>query len=179
MTEVKLPAILANTSAALIALTDALGVHRSVLASDDSIETAWNTLPSLLKKIPPQLRTAGLARMCVAVASGLFDSAINYVWNSAVIELREKVKRFGLPVVAQIKGKNFDEAVLVDLKDADLLNLCLELCTQFHIQHQPAVVEDECDRFSAGGLLHLSERSSGYADEVAQPERTHGVECNL
>lgn len=127
MTEVKLPAILANTSPALIALTDALCVPRSVLASDDSIETAWNTLPSLLKKIPPNLRTAGLARMCVAVASGLFDSAINYIWNSAVIELREKTKRFGLPVVAQIKGKNFDEVALVDLRDADLLNLCLEL----------------------------------------------------
>lgn len=127
MTDVKLPAILANTSSVLIALTDALGVPRSVLASDDSIETAWNILPSLLKRIPPNLRSDGLARMCVAVASGLFDSAINYVWNSAVIELREKVKRFGLPVVAQIKGKNFDEAALVDLKDADLLNLCLEL----------------------------------------------------
>jgi hypothetical protein len=127
VTEVKLPAILTSTRPALLALTEALGVPRSVLASDDSIETAWNTLPSLLKKIPPNLRTDGLARMCVAVASGLFDSAINYVWNSAVIELREKVKRFGLPVVAQVKGKNFDEAALIDLKDADLLNLALEL----------------------------------------------------
>jgi hypothetical protein len=127
MTDVKLPAILANTSPVLIALTDALGVSRTVLASDESIETAWSMLPLLLKRIPVNLRSEGLVRMCVAIASGLFDSAINYIWNSAVIELREKVKRFGLTVVAQIKGKDFDEFSLADLKDAELLNLCLEL----------------------------------------------------
>lgn len=127
MSDIKLPAVLVNTSPALLALTQALGVPRTVLASDESIEIAWTTLPSLLKKIPPALRTDGLARMCVAVASGLFDSAINYAWNSAVIELRDKVKRFGLPVVAQIKGKGFDEASLLDLKDAELMSLCLEL----------------------------------------------------
>ncbi len=66
--------------------------------------------------------------MCVAVASGLFDSAINYIWNSSVIELREKVKRFGLNVVEQITGKsNFDDQALLDLKDAELLSLCLKL----------------------------------------------------
>lgn len=66
--------------------------------------------------------------MCVAVASGLFDSAINYVWNCSIIELREKVKRFGLNVVEQITGKTaFDEQALLDLKDAELLNFCLKL----------------------------------------------------
>ena len=66
--------------------------------------------------------------MCVAVASGLFDSAINYVWNCSIIELREKVKRFGIGVVEQITGKtSFDEQALLDLKDAELLSLCLKL----------------------------------------------------
>jgi hypothetical protein len=85
-------------------------------------------LPGILKKIPPALRTEGMARMCVAVASGLFDSAINYIWNCSIIELREKVKRFGLNVVEQITGKtSFDEQALLDLKDAELLSLCLKL----------------------------------------------------
>jgi hypothetical protein len=65
--------------------------------------------------------------MCVAVATGLFDSAINYAWNSAIIELREKVRRFGLNVVSQITGGAFDEKGLIELKDADLLSLCLKL----------------------------------------------------
>jgi hypothetical protein len=69
--------------------------------------------------------------MCVAVATGLFDSAINYAWNAAVIELRSKVRRFGLSVVPQIIGEPFDEAALLDLKDADLLQLCLEIVLSF------------------------------------------------
>lgn len=42
--------------------------------------------------------------------------------------MREKVKRFGLNVVEQITGKsNFDDQALLDLKDAELLSLCLKL----------------------------------------------------
>jgi len=128
MTDVNLPAIAANTLPVLDQLTKALGVPRDILASPGEIETAWLNLPGVLKKIPPALRTEGMARMCVAVASGLFDSAINYVWNCSIIELREKVKRFGLNVVEQITSKaSFDEQALLDLKDAELLNLCLKL----------------------------------------------------
>ncbi|AZG97078.1 hypothetical protein JEP11_08805 [Proteus mirabilis] len=128
MTDVNLPAVMGNTLPVLDQLTDALGVPRDILASGQEIQTAWNNLPGVMNKIPPALRTEGLARMCVAVAAGLFDSAINYIWNTSVIELREKVKRFGLPVVEQLLSKqNFDEQSLLDLKDADLLNLCLKL----------------------------------------------------
>ncbi len=127
MKDVTLPAVIEQTTPALTALTNALGIPREVLASDEEIETAWGNLPRVIRKIPPHLRTEGLARMCVAVASGLFDSGINYIWNLSVIELRDKVRRFGLNVVSQIRGKQFDEATLIDLKDAELLNLCLEL----------------------------------------------------
>lgn len=128
MTDVNLPAVTGRTLPVLDQLTQALGVPRTILASSGEIETAWTNLPGVMKKIPPPLRTEGLARMCVAVASGLFDSAINYIWNASVIELREKVKRFGLNVVEQITGKSgFDEAALLDLKDAELLSLCLKL----------------------------------------------------
>lgn len=128
MTDVNLPAVMGNTLPVLDQLTEALGVPRDILASGQEIQTAWNNLPGVMNKIPPALRAEGLARMCVAVAAGLFDSAINYIWNTSVIELREKVKRFGLPVVEQLLSKsNFDEQALLDLKDADLLNLCLKL----------------------------------------------------
>lgn len=128
MTDVNLPAVVGNTLPVLDQLTTSLGVPRDILASDQEIQTAWNNLPGVMNKIPPALRTEGLARMCVAVAAGLFDSAINYIWNTSVIELREKVKRFGLPVVEQLLSKsNFDEQALLDLKDAELLSLCLKL----------------------------------------------------
>ncbi len=111
----------------LVALTTALGVPRDILAADNQIEHAWSSLPRLLSRIPPEQRSHTLVRMCVAVATGLFDSAINYAWNAAVMELRAKVRRFGLNVVPQVTDKSFDETALLDLKDADLLQLCLKL----------------------------------------------------
>ncbi|MEN6432884.1 MAG: hypothetical protein ABFD06_08425 [Smithella sp.] len=128
MSDIKLPAIIDSTLPALTALTNALGVPREILASDEEIEAAWVGLPRVLRKIPKQRRTEELGRMCVAVAVGLFDGAINYVWNATILELREKVKAFGLTVVRQVTGNTgFDKEALLDLKDADLLNLCLRL----------------------------------------------------
>lgn len=128
MKDLHLPALIKNTSPALSDITQALGVSRDILASDDEIEAAWTNLPRILQKIPPQLRTNELVRMCVAVAAGLFDSAINYIWNAAIIEMREKVKRFGLKVVRQVIEKDaFDEKALLDMKDSELLDLCLKL----------------------------------------------------
>ncbi len=58
----------------------------------------------------------------------LNDSAINYAWNGSILQLRGKVKKFGLSVVQQIISKpDFDESKLLDLKDAELLTLCLKL----------------------------------------------------
>ena len=90
MKDLNLPAVIESTAPALLALTNALGVPRDILASDDEIWTAWENLPRVLKKSRPQLRTGEVARMCVAVTVGLFDSAINYIWNAAIIELQEK-----------------------------------------------------------------------------------------
>ena len=69
----------------------------------------------------------GMLRLCVAASVGLFDSSVNYIWNSTIIELRRKVAIFGVGVVAQIIGSQFDEAKLNDLKDYDLLKLCWDL----------------------------------------------------
>ena len=88
MSDVNLPAVIGSTLPVLDQLTKVLGVPRDTLASDEEIQTAWGNLPGVLKKIPPALRTEGMVRMCVAVSAGLFDSAINYIWNASVIELR-------------------------------------------------------------------------------------------
>ncbi len=128
MTKLQLPAVIDSTGTVLEELTTALNVPRNILASDEEIQNAWVNLPRQLKRIPPDLRTDTLVKMCVAVSVGLFDSAINYVWNAAIVELRMKVKRFGLNVVGQVIGQNdFDENALNDLKDAKLVELCLKL----------------------------------------------------
>jgi len=124
---VTLPAVIDVTGPMLAALTAALGVERAIIATDEQIGHVWSNLPRLLSRIPAEHRGETLARMCVAVAAGLLDSAVNYAWNAAIVELRAKVRRFGLTVVPQVINKPFDEEALLDLRDADLLQLCLEL----------------------------------------------------
>ena len=125
---ITLPTVTSLTGSMLDQLTDALGVDRGVIALDDQIEEAWSRLPRLIRRIPPNLRDEKIVKACIAIASGLFDSAINYVWNAAIVELREKVRRFGIHVVPQILGdKSFDEGTLLELRDAELLDLCLKL----------------------------------------------------
>lgn len=122
-----LPAITAGTNDLLDKITSALGVSRDVLPSKENIDHTWDNLPRLLSKIPSELRDERMIRLCVAVSVGLFDSAINYVWNSTIVELRQKVIRFGLPIVAQLRSKPLDESNLLEMMDHDLLKLCLEL----------------------------------------------------
>jgi hypothetical protein len=124
---VALPLVTAATADFIVSLTTALGLPRDILASDEEIGIAWQQLPVLLNKIPGPLRGPLLARMCVAVSVGLIDSAINYAWNAAILELRDKVRRFGLTVVPEITSKPFDEQKLLDLQDSELLTLCLDL----------------------------------------------------
>lgn len=122
-----LPNIEVATLPAVKEIITALNVPRNVLASDEEIAYAWNGLPRELNKIPEELRGELLARMCVATSVGLFDGAINYAWNASINNLRKKVKDFGYNVVGQILEKKFEEKNLFDMKDADLLELCLKI----------------------------------------------------
>jgi len=125
--EPALPALPVTVLPALEQLTAALGIPRTALASTEEIEYAWRDLPRELREIPEALRGELIARMCVAVSTGLFDGAMNYIWNAAVLHLRDKIRTFGLPVVAQIKQNDFEEKHLLELQDSRLLELCLKL----------------------------------------------------
>ncbi len=127
-TAIRFPRVQILTGSMLDQLTDALGVDRNIIALDDQIEHAWSGLPRLIERIPLNIRDEEIVKACIAVASGLFDAAINYVWNATTMELREKVRQFGIHVVPQILAdKPFDENNLVELRDAELLDLCLKL----------------------------------------------------
>lgn len=126
MSEVLLPAVVNETKSVVTQLATALGVPRTALASDDAISHAFESLPRLLSRVPPTQRSGPIARMCVAVSTGLFDAAVSYIWNAAILELRQKVRVFGLAIVAQTRGGTFDEKALGELKDSELLDLCLK-----------------------------------------------------
>ncbi len=122
-----LPALPTTFLPAIEALTTVLGIPRNVLASDEEIQFAWRDLPRELREIPGDQRGELIARMCVAVSAGLFDGAMNYIWNAAILQLRVKVRNFGLPIVAQIRASDFEEKHLIEQQDSQLLNLCLTL----------------------------------------------------
>ena len=122
-----LPTLPKTILPAITELTKYLGIPREVLGSDEEIEYAWHDLPRELRNIPPGTEGALIARMCVAVSTGLFDSAVNYIWNASILQLRNKVRTFGLPVVAQISQSDFEEKHLVELQDSQLLDLCHRL----------------------------------------------------
>ncbi len=125
--EVNLPSLPSTVLPAISELTLALGIPRNALASDDEIQYAWRDLPRELKEIPTDLRDELIARMCVAVSSGLFDGAMNYAWNASILRLRDKIRTFGLAVVASILQRDFEERHLLESQDSQLLELCLKL----------------------------------------------------
>lgn len=122
-----LPEIYDESEAHLTQLTEELGLPREIVASQQQILDAWSQLPKFLRRIPEEKRDKLIGRLCIATASGLFDSSINYIWNAAIICLKEKVLQFGLPVVSQILDEPFDENELELLRDSELLELCLKL----------------------------------------------------
>jgi len=125
--EPNLPALPTTVLPAITELTRALGIPREALASDEEIQYAWRDLPRELKEIPVPLRDELIARMCVAVSTGLFDGAINYAWNASILRLRDKIRIFGLAVVSQILQRDFEEKHLLETQDSNLLELCLKL----------------------------------------------------
>lgn len=105
-------------------LVSRFNLPRDILASQDEIKYAWKELPREIERIPEQLRNELIVRMCIAASVGLFDGAINYIWNAVILNLRNKIFYLGLNLVGQALNKKFDEADLKELKDIELIELC-------------------------------------------------------
>ena len=124
---VNLPNTLDATLPQINNIMKAFNLPRDILASDDEISYAWRELPREIMRIPPELRDGLIVRMCVATSVGLFDGAINYIWNAVIVTLKRKVKNFGLALVAQTLGKKFEDEDLNNYIDSELLDLCYKL----------------------------------------------------
>jgi len=107
---VNLPETLNVTLSHINGIMQAFNLPRDIIASDDEIVYAWRELPREILRIPEELRDELIVRMCVATSVGLFDGAINYIWNAVILTLKRKVKNFGLALVGQTLGKSFDES---------------------------------------------------------------------
>jgi len=125
--EKQLPTIIERTIPSVGSILNAFNLPRNVIASDEEIQYAWKDLPREIARIPPELKDGLIARMCIAISVGLFDGAINYIWNAVIVNLRLRIKSFGLGYVSQALDKKFEEDDLNNLTVSDILELCHKL----------------------------------------------------
>ncbi len=127
MCDITLPAITEVTLPHIDHVLSNLSVLRDYVASREEISYAWQGLPRELALIPEGQRNELIAKMCIAVSVGLFDGAINYAWNAGIRYLRDRLENFGLNIIKDITQKDINQKTLLEMRDNDLLHLCLEL----------------------------------------------------
>jgi len=107
----------------------------NIIATTDERAVVAGNLPSFLAALSADEKRDAryLAKFVGATAIGLFDAALNYVWNEVVLNLRKKAGVYGVDLFfdAAVGGKSRDqykdEADLAGLKDTVLLETCRKL----------------------------------------------------
>ncbi|MED4714406.1 MULTISPECIES: hypothetical protein [Bacillus] len=117
-----------DTEPIISSLTSALGIPRTVLANQEDIEIVWTNLRRTLENVKLEYRHELLARMVVSVRMGLFSAAVNDMWNTAILALRQKVKNFGYSEASSFLEREINEKKLKEeIRDKDLIDICVEL----------------------------------------------------
>jgi hypothetical protein len=107
----------------------------NIIAVTEERKIVASNLSSFLSSLPIESKRDAryLSKFIGATAIGLFDAALNYVWNEVVLNLRKKASIYGIDLFfdAAVGGKNReaykDEMDLGGLKDNVLLDTCRKL----------------------------------------------------
>ena len=72
------------------------GLPANVLVPVHERRRVINNLPDVIEPLPPEIRRESvyISKFVAACASGLFDAALNFLWDETVANLREKVARY-------------------------------------------------------------------------------------
>ncbi len=107
----------------------------NVIAETNEREVVMSNLHGFIQTLSPEEKQDAryLSKFVGATAIGLFDAALNYVWNEVVLNLRKKAISYGIDLFfdAAVGGgkrefyKNEDD--LSGLKDTVLLETCRKL----------------------------------------------------
>ncbi len=106
-----------------------------IIAKPDQTRIIFTNLPPLLSSIPIEniSRSTYLSKFVAASTIGLFDAALNYLWNEVIFNLRKKIDNYGLKTFYDnaIGGKRRSEYETIDdlsgVKDRVLLDTCKDL----------------------------------------------------
>lgn len=107
----------------------------NVIATTEERDLVATNLPAFIQTLSAdELRDARyLSKFVGATAIGLFDAALNYVWNEVVLNLRQKASVYGIDlffdaaVGGAARSSYKDETDLPGLKDSVLLDTCRKL----------------------------------------------------
>lgn len=107
----------------------------SLLVAVPERRKVFNNLPSIVADLSDEYRSKALyiSKFAAACAAGLFDAALNYLWDETVSNLRRKIARFDLEyffdsVVTDPKRRSQlkTEDDLVKLEDWELAKGCFD-----------------------------------------------------
>lgn len=120
-------------------ITDFLNVvglpSDNIIADFSEREKIGKNLPQYIYELSPEIKRDAryLSKFVVGAGFGLFDYALNSVWNEVVISLRQKAIIYGLDIFfdnavgSTLRVAYQKEEDLAGLKDAVLLNTCKKL----------------------------------------------------
>jgi len=117
-------------------LRDAGLPHENIMATPSERSIIANNLPEYIQSLPTEIKSDAryLSKFVIGAGSGLFDYALNALWNEVVITIRKKAAVYGLDIffdaaVGGNKTREFynTEDDLPALKDAILLDTCRKL----------------------------------------------------
>lgn len=136
------------------------------------------TAPFALTDLTPEklIQSSYISKMIIAGSVGLFDAALNYLWDETVLELRKRVVHFDVQYfyeVAEKSDKRRQELKTEDdlpkLDDQKLLAGCREIGLISEIGFQ----ELELIRY----MRNLSQRGPPQPGRVERPPAGQLVEC--
>jgi hypothetical protein len=121
---------------------------QDVLYSIDERKQVINALQDVLSVLPLEQREKSyyLTKFTVAIAVGLFDGAMNYLWNETIAALRRLVLKFELEyffsIAEKISSRHKNLATEEDLDqigDHDLLEACRRIGLLSDVNYQRLV----------------------------------------
>lgn len=142
----KISTIIQDSNNMYLSVLQTVGLPtENVLSSLDERKIALTNLPVVIDKMNNELikESYYLSKFFVAVSTGLFDAALNYLWNETIKQLRIRVangdiKYFYDVVISDDRRKQFTSPEdLLQLDDYDLIKGASEigLITQIGYKH--------------------------------------------
>ncbi|MGJ0313383.1 hypothetical protein [Aliarcobacter cryaerophilus] len=103
--------------------------HKDIFVSTSERQIVFSNIENLLKTIESSVRIEAyyISKFLAAISSGLFDAALNYIWDETIANLRKKILNYDLDyffdqiTTSPDKKSKFKEDDLDGISDQELI----------------------------------------------------------